>query len=273
MSLNVKKIESTGGSTIEPMEAGAYPARIVIVADIGVQQQSFQGKEKEPRQEILITYEFLDEFMKDEDGNEDTGKPRWLSENFALHSLEVDRAKSTTRYNSLDPKGQFDGDFTQMIGLPCIVTVTESPDKKDPNKFWNNIGGVTSMREKEATKAPELVNTPVVFTFDDETADNYFALPEWIREKKIGKSLNFEGSTIAKMAEAGEPEDKPKKENSSKAAKRGKREGSKSSKTTLPPTMAPEDSSMSMEMEPTPAPSTAKSGKTSGAKASSLPSL
>ena len=106
MALNAKTASSGGGMNIEPLEPGTYPARLVQVVDLGVQaQRPYQGKEKDPVQEILLTYEFVDEFLKDEDGNEETDKPRWLSESMPLFNLSSERAKSTLRYNALDPCG------------------------------------------------------------------------------------------------------------------------------------------------------------------------
>lgn len=79
MGLNAKK--AAGGSdrvAQEVLEPGVYPARLVQLIDLGVQpQRPFQGKDKPPAQEIMITYEFTDEFLKDEDGNEIEDKPRW----------------------------------------------------------------------------------------------------------------------------------------------------------------------------------------------------
>ena len=74
MALNTKEKKFEGGNNRveqEPMDAGTYPARIVQVLDMGVQeQQPFKGEPKPPVQELMVTYEFADEFIKDEEGND-----------------------------------------------------------------------------------------------------------------------------------------------------------------------------------------------------------
>ena len=123
MGLNAKKVKMAAGKgegivEQEAIEAGTYPARVAQVIDMGLQpQRPYQGQEKPPVQEILITYELLDEFCLDEKGEEIEDKPRWVSETIPFHNLEVDLAKSTKRYKALDPEMEFDGDFTQLVTL------------------------------------------------------------------------------------------------------------------------------------------------------------
>ena len=73
MGLNAKKVAHTGGSkgpAQEPIEPGTYPVRVAQIIDLGLQpQRPYQGQEKPPAYEIMMTYEFLDEFCLDEDGN------------------------------------------------------------------------------------------------------------------------------------------------------------------------------------------------------------
>lgn len=200
MAINAKKAKGGGGGNkVEqpPIENGTYPARVVQVLDLGVQaQQPYQGKEKPPVQMINITYEFLDEFCVDEDGNEMEDKPRWLSEDFPLYNLEADRAKSTQRYLALDPKVEKDGDFTKLVNTPCLVTVVQNPGKgKNAGKIYTNVGGLSTMRPKDAEKAAELVNPPKVFDLDEPDMEVFGSLPEWLQEKIKG-NLEFNGSPL-----------------------------------------------------------------------------
>lgn len=198
MSLNAKNSKNKPVSTIEPMEAGTYPARLVIVADLGLQpQRPFQGQDKPPAYEILTTYEFLDEFLPGEDGEPDVSKPRWVSENFPLFSIDSERARSTKRYISLDPNMQFGGDWSKLIGTPCLVTIVKNVGKgSNSGKIFNNIVNVAAMRPKDALRAPPLVNSAVVFDMDDNDVGSFKSLPEWIQKKIVG-SLEFKGSQIA----------------------------------------------------------------------------
>ena len=190
------------------LEVGGYPTRVVLVVDLGIQtQRPYLGggkpEPKPPTREISLTYEFIDEFLLDDDGNELIDKPRWLTESFPLYNLEADKAKSTKRYMALDPKLKHDGDFMQMIDTPCTVTIVHSPNKKTPDKPWENVGGVTAMRAKDVQLVGELVNKPVAFDLEEPNLESYLALPKWI-QKRICENLEFEGSLLKRMLEEGE---------------------------------------------------------------------
>jgi hypothetical protein len=221
MSLNAKNIPMAGGGNYErpdPLEPGSYPARLVQVILLGIQaQRPFQGEDKPPQLEVMLTYEFLDEFLKDEEGNDIEDKPRWLSETIPLHNLAVDRAKSTKRYYALDPNDEYDGDWSQLLGKPCMVNVINREGKgKNAGKIYENISDISTMRPKEAAKAPELVTPAKVFDFYEPDMDVFNALPEWI-QSKMKEALDFEGSALeTAIEEGGEPKEKPKKKEPAK---------------------------------------------------------
>lgn len=139
MSMNVKKLKTEGGGNFKrppALEAGAYWARVVQIIGLGLQKQRpFKGEEKDPKMELMITYELADEFMLDDDGNELEDKPRWISETITLNSLEVDLAKSTKRYYALDPQVEHDGDFVKLIGSPCNIVLTHSQARRTQRLF------------------------------------------------------------------------------------------------------------------------------------------
>jgi hypothetical protein len=196
-SLNARKVASSGGNfNIDPLEAGTYPIRLVQVISLGLQpQRPFKGEEKPPKQEIMLTYEFLDEFLKDEDGKELEDKPRWLSETLPLNNLENDRANSTKRYYAFDPSEDAKGDWTELVGTPAMATVVLNASRKDPNKIFENIASVSTMRAKEAGKAADLVNPTKVFDIDDPDMGVFNSLPEWI-QNKMKDNLEFSGSPL-----------------------------------------------------------------------------
>jgi hypothetical protein len=213
MALNARKVKSVAkGPQQEVMEAGTYPARVVQVIDFGVQEQRpYKGVAKPPQQTIYMTYEFLDEFCKDEEGEDQEDKPRWLSEQFALLSLEADLATSTKRYKALDPDEDFGGDFTLLVSAPCMVTINQYESK---GVMRNGVSSVAPMRPKEAAKAPDLVNPPKVFLIDAPDLEIFKSLPEWMQEK-IKESLEFGGSALDEALNGDKPKakaDKPKKE-------------------------------------------------------------
>lgn len=201
------------------MDAGTYPARVVQLIDLGLQpQRAFKNEEKKPANEIMITYEFVDTFMVDEDGNDIEDKPRWNSETLPWWGLDADRAKSTQRYLALDPDNLYDGDFSQVVDTPCNVTVVIN---KKEDKTYVNIASVTAMRPKDAARCPPLVNPTKIFDLEDPDLDVFNSLPQWIRDKIKG-NLEYAGSKLEKLLSEAPKEETPKEEEKPKAAKKPK---------------------------------------------------
>ncbi len=199
MALNASKITGNKKESkfqMDPLEPGVYPTRLVQLIDLGLQpQRPYQGKEKAPAHEIMMTYEFVDEFLKDEEGNDVEDKPRWYSETLPLYSLEADKAKSTQRYYALDPDGKFGGDFTKCLGTPVNVTLVHNMNGE---KLYVNIANIAAMRPRDAAKCPELVSEARFFDLDNPTLEAFGTLSAWIQDK-IKNNLNFKGSKLEKL--------------------------------------------------------------------------
>lgn len=193
MSLNASKVKSSGGKEQLPIENGTYPARLVQVVDLGMQpQRPFKGEDKPPAYTISTTYELLDEFCLDEEGEEDKTKPRWIFETMPLHNIKADRATSTKRYLAIDPKKECEGDWTALIGQPCLVTLVNNESN---GKIYTNVAATATMRPKDADKAPELVNPTTVFTLDEPDLEVLGGLAAWV-QGKIKDNLEFKGSLL-----------------------------------------------------------------------------
>lgn len=208
MALDTNKLPSTGGNRVEQpeLEAGVYPARTVQIIDFGLQpQRPYKGQEKAPAYEIGITYELVDAFMVDENGEELLDKPRWVSENMPVYNLSADLAKSTRRYKALDPTEEFGGHFGMLTDIPCNVTIVIN---KKGDKTYTNIADVGPMRPRDAAKCPELVNPTRVFDLSDPDLEIFNAFPKWIQEKIVG-NLEYKGSKLEALLE-GQTEEKPK---------------------------------------------------------------
>ena len=209
MTLKANKAAS-GGVERAVLEAGNYPARIAQVIDLGLQtQRPYEGKAKAPANEIMVTYELVTEFLEDEDGNPDESKPRWVSERFPLFSLGSDRAKSTIRYNAIDPGRDCDGDWSLLVGKPCLVAIVNNVSKSN-GKTYNNVGGVSL--PIKGMVVPENINPTKFFTLEDPDMEVFESLPDWI-QGIIQENLEFNGSVLQQRI-TGEPEKtKPLKAN------------------------------------------------------------
>lgn len=209
MTINAAKVKSSGGFRQPLLGAGGYPGRVVQVIDLGLQPQSFNGEEKEPKNQLMVTYELSDEFCVDEDGNVLEDKPRWILEDFPLNPLDSDKAKSTARYKILDPDLKFKGDWGQVVGAPCMINVVVNQGKgKNVGKEFNNVSGISSLRAKEASALPKLINNPVIFDLCEPVLDVFNAFPNFVQDK-IKSNLEFNGSELQKLlgGEATPPKD------------------------------------------------------------------
>lgn len=209
MGLNAKKVQGNNNNNrVEQpiLEAGVYPARLVQLIDLGLQaQRPYQGKDKPPAQEIMLTYELVDAFMVDAEGNEVEDKPRWVSETLPFYGLIADKAKSTQRYNALDPTGQYDGDFSRAIDTPINVTLVNNIIG---DKTYTNVANIAAMRPRDAANCPPLVNDTKLFDLDAPNLDVFNSLPEWL-QTKIKTNLKYNGSPLEALL-TGKAADKPK---------------------------------------------------------------
>lgn len=190
----------------EALEAGPYPARIARVIDLGLQPTiDFTTKEPgKPAHKISVTYELLDAFMTDEDGNELEDKPRWIAEDFPLRALTSDLATSTKRMKAIDPKGELKGDWSKVLGLPCTVVLVQYTTKKNPDVVRNKVASVTAVRPRDVANMPDLQNDAKFFDLSDPDIEFFKSLPQW-QQDLIKGNLEYEGSLLQARLE-GTPE-------------------------------------------------------------------
>lgn len=206
MTLNAKDKKLGGGKKFDrppALEPGTYPVRLVQILELGLQEQDeWKGEKKDPKYELMITYEFLDEFLLDKDGDEMKDKPRWMSESFPFHSLDSDLATSTKRYYALDPDCEYDGNWAELASHPAQATVVNYLPKsgKFKGETRDKVAGLSSMRSKDVSKAPDLVNPPKIFDMDEPDMEVFSSLPQWIQDKMKG-NLEFDGSALEKAIE------------------------------------------------------------------------
>lgn len=209
MALNASTVKSSSNQNrVEQptIEIGNYPARIVQILDLGLQpQRPYQGEDKPPAHEIMLTYELVDCFMIDEKGNELVDKPRWISETFPLRSIKADNAKSTKRYKAIDPTNRFNGDFAAHASAPVTVNIVHGAINKVTNKPYENVGNIAPMRARDAANCPELKNPAKVFDLDNPDITVFGSLPQWLQDKIKG-NLNFNGSKLQALL-GGKPEE------------------------------------------------------------------
>ena len=212
MALNSSKIKGNNPDRVEQpaIDPGVYPARIVQIIDLGLQtQRPFQGKDKPPANEIMLTYELVDSFMVDKEGKELADKPRWVSETLPLYDVsKADKAKCTQRYKALDPNNAFGGDFSQVADIPVNVSIVHNQVQE---KLYINVAAITSMHPKDVEKCPALQNPVRLFDLDAPDLETFNSFPDWIKEK-IQKNLNYNGSKLQGLLNGDAPKNQDPKQ-------------------------------------------------------------
>lgn len=193
------------------LEIGNYFCRVAQVIDLGLQYKDewddkagkfFQDTSQAPVNKLMVTYEFVTEFMKDEQGNDLEDKPRWFSETLPLYALTNDKANSTKRYMAIDPTKEHGGDWSKLGGAPCTVTVAHKKGGKA------KIGNVAP--PMKGMPVPELKNPVKIFDLSEPDLEIFRSLPEWLQEK-IKENLEYKGSALEKLLAGGvvEAQEKP----------------------------------------------------------------
>ena len=194
MPINLNELPKPEKMQAPVLPIGNYPARLVQVIDLGLQL----GYQDKPTYKVWMTYELVDEFMVDEEGKELTDKPRWISEELAVYPPGTERAKSTERLLALDPGNKNNGDLAAMVGSPCNVSLGHNPNKKNPDRPYEKVQGLSAVREKDAKKMEELKNDSVVFDLANPDLDVFNSLPQFLQDK-ITSNLEFQGSKLQQL--------------------------------------------------------------------------
>lgn len=168
--LNAGKVKQAGGNgkkfaPQDEIEVGNYPSRLAQIIDLGrhyrdkwVDGQGYVADtDRPPVGYIMLTYELCTEFMKDEQGNDIEDKPRWLSESIPLLPLDSELATSTKRYLAFDRPKKYGGDWTELLGHPCTLTVAHT--KKGRAKVGSVTPPMKGLQVPEPKNAPKFFDT------------------------------------------------------------------------------------------------------------------
>jgi len=185
---------NTGGSTIQPIEAGSYPARCYSMIHIGTIDENFQGEIK-TMNKVRITFELPTELkvFKEENGEQ----PHVISKEFTLSLHE----KATLRSFLKNWRGQ---DFTdeeaksfdieKLIGAPCMLNITHKKSK-DGTKTYAEIGSVSKL--PKGLECPAQINPSYVWTYENFDQEKFNKIPEFLRQKMVTSFEYIHATTVA----------------------------------------------------------------------------
>ena len=173
MSLTVSEGSAT---SYAPIPEGAYPAVCVALIDLGLQKQSFEGKETE-RAQVVVQWEIPSETIEI-DGEP---MPRTISKTYtaSLHErsgLRKDLKSWRGREFTADELAAFD--LKNILGAPCLLQIIH---RKSADKVYANIAGIMTL--PKGMPKPQPQTRPYAFDIDEASVDDFLSLPEWLRRK------------------------------------------------------------------------------------------
>lgn len=191
------------------LEAGGYPARVCRIIDLGLQPGS--AKFPNPQHKLLVTFELLDEYMKEVDANgamimvqdpdEDEGvkmaknledKPRWFDFEFSYNAdgYMGDNSHIYKFAKAIDAmevapnleqgiQGHPAKKLIEWLGEPLTVGLDQYQRKsgKNAGQMANKIITFAPMKSKEKREAKELVNPTVFFDMSNPDLEVFNKLP------------------------------------------------------------------------------------------------
>lgn len=168
------------GESVEPIEAGSYPARVYQILHIGT-VAGFEGK---LQNKVRIGFELPTELHTfDKEKGE---QPRVISKDFTLSFNE--KATLTKVINACDPKALEIGedglmeifDVENLVGKDCLVTIAQKPKPKD----GGNYAYVESTtRLPKGMTCPPAINEPQILNYTNWNEELYQKLPDFLKEK------------------------------------------------------------------------------------------
>jgi hypothetical protein len=185
MSLNRKVVqvekEFDGESNFTRLGAGEYEGRLVYVADLGIQANTFDT-EKPPCQQICLGIEII--------GSDNNGQPRLLfTRPFNIFSKMNELGVEYKMYKVFNTSAQPDtvADWDAVLGEPCSVKVIVTKSK-DGSAEYDNIDSLIPIPAKYRKDVGEARITPAVGDCDDESnpvTQALYGLAKFIWEKRI----------------------------------------------------------------------------------------
>lgn len=217
------------------LEAGGYPARVCRIIDLGKQPGS--PKYPDPSLKLLVTFELLEEYMKEtnaegamvmvQDPDEDEGvlmaknledKPRWFDFEFTYNAdgFMGDNShiyKFAKAIDALEVKpnleqgiqGHEAKNLPDWLTEPLMVGLIQYTKQsgKNAGQVANKIATFSPMKSKEKKEAKPLVNPTVFFDMSTPDLEVFNKLPggdsPYAIKNRITAGVNFFETPLAAL--------------------------------------------------------------------------
>jgi hypothetical protein len=190
MSLKRRTQSTASESTInyENLEAGEHEARLVYVADLGLQTREYKGEVKPNAQQISLGLEIIGKSVTIEDKEH----PRILfTSPFNIFSNLTEKGKELEFYRVFNSSAveDTDADWEKYLGSPCNVIVKHTKGKGDnADKVYDNISHLTAIPKKYQGDIEEAKTSPAIGDSDDPenvVTKALYGLAKFVYDKRV----------------------------------------------------------------------------------------
>tara|TARA_R110000796_G_scaffold192175_1_gene308902 strand:+ start:190 stop:837 length:648 start_codon:yes stop_codon:yes gene_type:complete len=180
---NVKKDSNI---EYESLTEGEHEARLIYVADCGMQLREYKGEVKTPAQQIALCFEVLGSTVK----VDDVEQPRIIwSKPFNIFGSMSGLSTEYAMFKAFVPTAQEDtvADWKSVLGNPVNIIIKHF--KKDADTTYDNVAGLSSIPSKYRDKVPPAITTDFSIAGcedeDEPAIKNLFGLAKFIHDKRI----------------------------------------------------------------------------------------
>lgn len=197
-----------GGKNFTPVSAGCHFAICNMIADLGIQNTTYNGKAKSVPQ-IYMRFEVPDERVTYERDGKEIEAPRVIGITYTLSLSEKANLRKMLEnwrgkaFTAEELKGF---DVTVVAGKCCqiMVTHTTKPDGSVSAKITGVMG--ISKDQKERSKSAKSEIGVMVYELDDPDPETHAKLPQWLKDKLAARVPPQSVKTVTENAPAGDPE-------------------------------------------------------------------
>jgi len=183
----------------ENLTEGEHEARLIYVADCGMQLREYKGEVKSPAQQIALCFEVLGSTVK-VDGVE---QPRIIwSKPFNIFGRMSGLSTEYSMYKAFVPTAKEDtvADWKGVLGKPVNIIIKHF--KKNADTTYDNVASISPIPTKYLDGIDDAITTEFsIAGSEDEDAPaikNLFGLAKYIHENRISSTKNIPTATEAR---------------------------------------------------------------------------
>jgi len=168
---------------------GENEARLLYVADLGLQKKEYAGESKPDTQQIALGFEIVGQYVE-LNGEK---KPRLLwTKPFYIYATMGEKGKEFEYYKVFEPLAEAESvpNWEAQLGKPCNVIVKHVAGKGDKSNIkYDNVVGLSSIPAKYQSNVPPMEMKPAVGDANDPenpAQKALFGLAKLVYDRRIG---------------------------------------------------------------------------------------